>query len=251
MNPALPIISPVWPAPAHIHAVTTTRQGGVSQAPWDSFNLATHVGDQHTHVQQNREILSKALKLPAPPCWLEQTHGTHVVNAALSSHSPPDADASFSTEANTVCAVMTADCLPVLFTDMQGSCIAAAHAGWRGLANGVLEATLATMPADKQHIMAWLGPAIGPNAFEVGKEVVTAFCATHAEAREAFRENRPGHYLADIYRLAKIRLNACGVSQIHGGKHCTHIETERFYSYRRDGQTGRMASLIWMDPRTS
>ncbi len=239
------VVNVDWPAPESIRAHVTTRLGGVSAAPWDSLNLGMHVGDDPRHVAENRRRVAAALGLPAEPVWIDQVHGARVV-AAESALQPAKADASVARRPGVVCAVMTADCLPVLFCAEDGSEVAAAHAGWRGLAAGVLEATVGAMRAESDRIMAWLGPAIGPTAFEVGDEVREVFLAAHGEAAEAFSRNRPGHWLADIYRLARIRLAGAGVTRIFGGEHCTYTEGDLFYSYRRDGVTGRMASLIWM-----
>lgn len=233
-----------WPAPAHIHTLVTTRGGGVSPAPYHSLNLGKHVGDSDALVQQNRALVGQ--QLPAEPFWLNQTHSTIVVEAGPATTTPPEADASVTTQPDTVCCVMTADCLPVLFTNESGTVVAAAHAGWRGLCNGVLEATLARMGVAPGTIMAWMGPAIGPDAFEVGAEVRTAFIAKQAGAASAFIDIDDGKYLADIYQLARLRLQAQGVTQIYGGDFCTVIDREHFFSYRRDGITGRMGSMIWI-----
>ena len=239
------IITADWPAPANVHACVSTRGGGVSAAPWDSLNLGMHVGDDLRHVAENRRRVATALGLPAEPAWLDQVHGAQVVMAE-SVTSPVTADASVTRRPGVVCAVMTADCLPVLFCADDGGEVAAAHAGWRGLAAGVLEATADALRTPNERLMAWLGPAIGPDAFEVGNEVRERFVAAHAEAAAAFRPRRSGHWLADIYHLARIRLRGAGITRIFGGDHCTYTERELFYSYRRDGVTGRMASLIWM-----
>lgn len=237
------LLFPEWPAPAHVRAVQTTRRGGISPDPWDSFNLGDHVGDDPGRVAANRAELRGAL--PAEPRWLQQVHGVHTVDAAQAADRPT-ADASFARQVGTVCAVMTADCLPVLFCDRAGTVVAAAHAGWRGLQAGVLEATIAAMAVPAGEILAWLGPAIGPAAFEVGDEVRAAFVANDPDAAEAFKPHAPGKWLADIYRLARQRLLAAGVASISGGNWCTVSDPERFFSYRRDGVTGRMASLIWL-----
>ena len=239
------MIVPGWPAAANVQAVTTTRAGGVSGPPYTSFNLADHVGDVPGAVAENRALLARSLQLPDLPRWLKQVHGNCAVNAAACSPGAV-ADASFSLQPGVVCAVLTADCLPVLLCDRQGTRVAAAHAGWRGLAGGVLEATVAALDSAPGQLMAWFGPAIGPQRFEVGDEVRNAFIGQHAEAREAFVPRPNGRWLADLYRLAQIRLNAAGVGAIFGGGLCTYIDEERFYSYRRDGVTGRMASLIWL-----
>jgi len=238
------MIYPQWPAPAHVKAVTTTREGGVSAPPYDSLNLADHVGDLPAAVARNRLTLAQQLGLPRQPVWLQQVHGDRVVDAACS-ESCPAADASFSRVRDVVCAVLTADCLPVLFCDRAGSRVAAAHAGWRGLAGGVLERTVAALDAAPDDLLAWLGPAIGPQVFEVGDEVREAFVGQHADAEQAFSRQANGRWLADIYLLGRIRLLAMGVTAIYGGGLCTYSDRDRFYSYRRDPVTGRMASLIW------
>lgn len=239
-------LSANWAAPARVRTLVTTRSGGESQAPWASFNLAMHVGDDALAVAHNREALRA--HLPAEPAWLNQVHGVHVVDAGKLGGTVPDADASVAHGAGAVCVVMTADCLPVLFCDKAGSVVGAAHAGWRGLADGVLEATVAAMGVPPGEILAWLGPAISPDAFEVGAEVRAHFVAHAAEAAAAFSDIGEGKYLADIYLLARQRLAEAGVTDVSGGEHCTVIERERFFSYRRDGVTGRMASLIWLEP---
>lgn len=234
-------LQPDWSAPDHIKAVSTTRLGGCSQPPWDSLNLAGHVGDNPAHVVANRQTVQQALNLPGEPHWLTQVHGV-----AVSVTGEAEADATYTETPAKVCAVMTADCLPVLFTDRQGYGVAAAHAGWRGLLAGVLENTVACFPQADQ-VMAWLGPAIGPQAFEVGDAVREQFIQCQAEAARAFVAGRPGHWYANIYQLARQRLQACGVMQISGGGLCTYADAARFFSYRRDRVTGRMASLVWMD----
>lgn len=232
-----------WPAPAAVRTSVTTRRGGVSQAPWDSCNLGTHVGDAPAAVAANRTAL--VAELGCSPAWLEQTHSVLAVPA------DPDqvmnADASWTPTPGIACTVMTADCLPVLFCDRAGSVVAAAHAGWRGLAGGVLESTITAMGAAPGDLLAWMGPAIGPTAFEVGAEVREAFVNHDPAAAGAFTPSaRSGHFLADIYHLARLRLEAAGVTKVYGGGLCTVSDKERFYSYRRDGQTGRFASLIWL-----
>lgn len=240
-------IIPDWPAPATVRACVTTRQGGVSQAPYTGFNLGDHVGDDASAVQQNRQQLRDLLRLPAEPVWLSQVHSAQVVDAASVRGAPPQADASYTIHETIVCAVLTADCLPVLFCDKSATQIAAAHAGWRGLAAGVLENTLASFNCRPNEVLAWMGPAIGPGAFEVGEEVVSAFVDVDAQASLAFTRRDASHWLADIYLLATQHLQRAGVTHIYGGGYCTFSEPERFYSYRRDQQTGRMASLIWFD----
>lgn len=238
------MILPDWPAPAPVRSLMTTRAGGVSAAPWASFNLGDHVGDDPVHVAANRARLRR--QLPAEPDWLRQVHSARVVELGRASVPVPEADAAFTREPGRVCAVLTADCLPVLFCDRAGSTVAAAHAGWRGLAGGVLEATVTAMQAPPADIIVWMGAAIGPQAFEVGDDVRDAFSAADPAAAAAFVAHAaPGKWLADIYALARIRLGRMGVTAIHGGGRCTFTESGHFYSYRRDGVTGRMASLIW------
>jgi len=238
------MILPDWPAPARVKCLMTTRTGGVSQAPWGSLNLGDHVGDDPVHVAANRARLRR--QLPAEPGWLRQVHSARVVE--LGGEPNPEADAALTRQPAQVCAVLTADCLPVLLCDRAGSVVAAAHAGWRGLADGVLEATVAAMQVPPGEILAWMGAAIGPQAFEVGDEVRQAFVAQHAEASDAFvPQAAPEKWLADIYRLARIHLKHAGVQAIYGGGRCTFNEADSFYSYRRDGVTGRTAALIWLE----
>jgi len=241
------LIKPDWPAPNNIHAFCTTRNSGVSEGVYDSLNLAMHVADTPSHVQANRKHLKSQLKLPTEPLWLNQVHGYNVVDASLEYMVAPEADASFCDKPDNVCLVMTADCLPVLISNRQGNKVAAAHAGWRGLANGVIEATIAVMEEEPRELLVWLGPAIGPQAFEVGEEVRDTFVNCLPSTANAFEQNRQGHYLADIYQLARLRLQNIGVNSIYGGDYCTYTDAGRFYSYRRDDTTGRQASLIWFD----
>ena len=290
-------IIPDWPAPACVKALQTTRQGGVSAAPYDNFNLGSHVGDAPLAVARNRMLLNTLL--PSEPVWLEQTHGSLVINADHAG-CQPQADACIARHRAAVCVVMTADCLPVLLCDQQGTVVGAVHAGWRGLCNGVIEATVLAMAVPPQRLMAWLGPAISQDAFEVGEEVRTAFVAAQPQAEAAFISGQRGKWLAmtrrcgasgagmaashplpqaagfaitsdlasavdspsrmasssisnvsrvwlaDIYALARLRLNALGITEIHGGDYCTYRERERFFSYRRDGVTGRMGTFIWL-----
>ena len=244
------MIRPDWPAPETVQALTTTRQGGVSTGNWASLNLADHVGDDPLVVQENRRYLHKVLELPAEPAWLQQVHSDNVVEAEAVSVDlqlePPKADASVVRAPGQVSVVLTADCLPALFCDRAGSCVAAAHAGWRGLAAGILERTIQTMGVDPGELLVWLGPAIGPQAFEVGDEVRRAFVEQHPQTAEAFTRSTRQRWLADLYQLARIRLSAAGVQAVYGGDHCTFTEADLFYSYRRDDVTGRMASLIWL-----
>ncbi len=248
MNPLEHCITPDWPAPTRVKALQTTRRGGVSIAPYDSFNLGNHVGDNPLAVARNRMLLNRLL--PSEPVWLEQVHGTLVADAdAASCH--PQADACIARHRGSVCAVMTADCLPVLLCDTQGSVVGAAHAGWKGLAAGVIEATVQAMNADPQNLMAWMGPAIGRDAFEVGEEVRATFTGSDPQAASAFSPAplrvEGKKWLADIYALARLRLNALGIMQIYGGGYCTYREREKFFSYRRDGATGRMGTFIWLE----
>lgn len=238
-------IKPDWPLPSHVHAAVTLRTGGVSTGGYASLNPAAHVSDDPAHVQTNRQIIRDMLQLPAEPVWLQQVHGVRVVNADESTRQET-ADASFTDQAGIVCAVLTADCLPLLFCGDQGNVIAAAHAGWRGLQAGIVARTLEAMNC--RDVTVWLGPAIGPEHFEVGEEVREAFVSGNSKTASAFRATEPGKWLADIYRLARIELAKLGVEQVFGGDLCTVAEPQRFYSYRRDGATtGRMASLIWRD----
>jgi YfiH family protein len=237
-------IVPDWPAPANVRALQTLRSGGVSPLPWSSLNLGDHVGDDALHVAENRGRVRSCL--PREPAWLRQVHGTVAVNAAKCPESP-EADAAWTGESGVVCAVMTADCLPVLFCDQAGSVVAAAHAGWRGLQAGVLEETVRCMNVPPEQLMAWLGPAIGPARFEVGGEVREAFVEADVCADNAFIPAANGKWLADLYQLARLRLIRAGVEQVYGGGWCTVDDEKRFFSYRRDGVTGRMASLIWLD----
>ena len=236
-------IIPDWPAPPNISALQTTRQGGVSIAPYDSLNLGNHVGDNPLAVERNRILLNKLL--PTEPVWLEQIHGTLVADAERAS-CQPQADACIARHRAAVCAVMTADCLPVLLCDARGGVVAAAHAGWRGLCDGVIESTVLAMGVAPQSLMAWLGPAISQENFEVGEEVRAAFVAIQPQAVSAFIVGQPGKWFADIYALARLRLNALGVTQIYGGDRCTYRERGQFFSYRRDGATGRMGTFIWL-----
>jgi polyphenol oxidase len=239
------ILYPNWPAPSSVRAAFTLRQpGGLSAGPYHSFNLALHVGDDPNRVAANRAALAQQLALPSAPLWLEQVHGARAVSFA-EARQDARADGIYSNTAGEVCAVMTADCLPVLFCRRDGQAVAAAHAGWRGLAAGILEATAARLGAGE--ILAWLGPAIGASAFEVGEEVRAVFCAHDSTAVAAFTPARPGHYWCDIYLLARQRLRRVGINAIYGGDLCTFSDAQRFYSYRRDGVCGRMAALIWRD----
>lgn len=239
-------ITPDWPAPAAVRAVTTTRQAGVSQGPYASMNPADHVGDEPAAVAANRVRLKHRLNLPAAPAWLQQVHGNQVVDA-VDSAIPLRADGAFTGKAGVVCAVLTADCLPLLLCDGAGERVAAVHAGWRGLAAGVVEQGVAAMQVPGGELLAWLGPAIGGAAYVVGDEVRAAFNNPHAAA--AFTPAAGGGWHADLYALARQRLAVCGVTAVYGADFCTFRDSERFYSYRRDGVTGRMASLIWLQDK--
>ena len=240
-----------WPAPANIRALTTLRTGpGVSPAPFDQFNLGLRCGDDPANAQENRRRLREALALPSEPQWLNQVHGTDVV--LLPPHAgegwdggEAGADASVTSIPSVVLAILTADCLPVLFCKDDGSEIAAAHAGWRGLSAGVLETTVAAMQSAPDRLLAWLGPAAGPDAYEISDEVRDAFMSHDVSSEMAFSPTRPGHWHVDLYALARQRLLAVGVERIYGGGLCTISNPARFYSHRRDARTGRMASLIW------
>lgn len=236
------LIVPDWPAPMNVRAIQTTRFGGISAAPYDSLNLGDHVDDSAQHVAHNRQLLSPLV--PTEPVWMRQVHGTRVLDAATS-RCVESADASYTNKTNVVCVTMTADCLPVLLCDQQGSVVAAVHAGWRSLCDGVIEATVKAMHTDSQQLIAWLGPAIGPDAFEVGEEVRMQFIKRDPQAECAFKTHG-NRILGDLYTIAKQRLNRLGVTQIYGGGLCTYTDAARFFSYRRDGETGRMATLIWL-----
>lgn len=239
------VVAADWPAPPQIHALQTTRLGGVSRGAYDSLNLGSNTSDDPVAVHANRQRLREALKLPSEPLWLRQVHGITVVDASHRSVEAPAADASETTASNLVCAVLTADCLPVLLCADDGGWIGAAHAGWRGLAAGVLEATVARSGLPPSRLLAWFGTAIGPAHFEVGPEVRAAFVAAQAEAATAFRAGRDDRWHADLYALARLRLQRAGVQRIHGGGLCSYADAARFYSFRRAADTGRMATLIW------
>lgn len=234
-----------WPAPDNVVGGTTLRGGGVSGADFASLNLADHVGDDSASVAENRRRFRIEYSLPSEPVWLRQVHGTRV---ALGGTAPslPEADGIVATEADVVCAVLTADCLPVLLTTSDGSAVAAAHAGWRGLSAGILEKTVSAMNATPERILAWLGPAISQPAFEVGDEVREQFVNRFDSAGACFSENGGGRWQADLYGLARLSLAAAGVRATYGGNFCTYTEAERFYSARREAPCGRMATLIWL-----
>ncbi len=239
-------ILPTWPAPSSVCAYVSTRIGGVSGAPYDALNLGLHVQDDPVAVDQNRRLFASYIDMPDSAIWLNQVHGTEVVTLPCE-YLPAAADAAMTRDVNQVCVVLTADCLPVFFCDQAGTQVAVAHAGWRGLCAGVLESTLAKFD-DKSKVMVWLGPAIGPDAFEVGDEVKEAFVSVLSEAKEAFKPSgESGKWLGNLYMLAAQRLKKAGVEHIYGGDYCTFRDVERFYSYRRETVTGRMASVIWLD----
>lgn len=250
MNSEPALIHPEWSAPSAIAACCTTREGGVSHTPWNSLNLGDHVGDLLENVNQNRALLAKKAGFQNENlAWLRQVHGTDVAEVTSRNvGNCPAADASFTREPGLVCAILTADCLPVIMCDRAGTVVGAAHAGWRSLCGGVLENLISRMNVPAHELIAWMGPAIGPEQFEVGPEVRDAFVAYSPSAKRAFTRERarPGHFMADIFELARQRLAAAGVQAFDGGGLCTHTDERRFYSYRRDGQTGRMATLVWI-----
>jgi YfiH family protein len=242
-------ITPDWPAPPQVKAAATLRTGGVSEGAFASLNLGTHVGDDPAAVAQNRGMLKSALGLSVEPTWLNQVHGINVVAAGATSETlvPPTADAAFAIGAGAVCVVMTADCLPVLFCDRAGTRVAAAHAGWRGLAGGVLGATIKALKTDPSQLMAWLGPAIEQDAFEVGEEVREQFIKLGPENAAAFRRNVHDRWQADLYQLACNELARLGIPSVHGGGFECFADSKRFFSYRRENRTGRMATFVWLD----
>lgn len=237
-------IVPDWDAPPAVRALVTTRTGGVSRGAFATLNLATHVGDDRDAVARNRERLRA--HLPADPVWLEQVHGTAVVDAE-SAPALPRADGAVARAPHRICAVLTADCVPVLLAHRDGAAVGIAHAGWRGLVAGVVEATLARMAVAPREVVAWLGPGIGPGAYEVGRDVYDAFRARAAGLAAAFAPRGAGRYGADLYAAARHLLAAAGVQRVYGGGLCTHADAARFFSYRREHATGRFASLIWID----
>jgi YfiH family protein len=246
---SLPLLLPDWPAPANVRAVCTLRAGGVSAAPYASLNLATHVGDDARAVAANRRLLLRELALPREPLWLTQIHGATVFDADRSQVAglPREADAAITRQAGSVLAVLVADCMPILLSRLDGSAVAVAHAGWRGLAGGVLEAAIEALGEKPARLLAWLGPAIGARHFEVGDEVRAAFTARDETAAAAFEANARGRWQCDLYGLATQRLRAAGVRAIHGERRCTYGERDNFFSFRREGVTGRIAALIWLE----
>ena len=246
MKPPHDWIVPDWPVSPRVKSLITTRNGGVSAGAYSSFNLGLRAGDDEAAVRANRQQLHRWL--PQEPKWLRQMHGARTVVADALAETP-EADASIAHNAGTVCAVMIADCLPVLLCDRAGSVVGVAHAGWRGLSAGVVENTVHELGVAPDELLAYLGPAIGPDAFEVGNEVRDAFLAADAAAMNAFKPYRESKWLADLFQLARQRLARCGVQRVFGGGPCTYSDPKRFYSYRRDKVTGRMAALIWLDTK--
>lgn len=247
-------VIPDWPAPARVQAVSTTRAGGVSRGAYASFNLGAHVGDDPRAVGENRLYLRAEMDLRREPHWLTQVHGARVVRLEDRTHTEsmddpwsfPTGDGAVTGASDHACVIMTADCLPVLLCDRAGTTIAAAHCGWRGLARGVLEATVAAMGTPPMEILAWLGPAIGPDVYQVGEEVRIALLKDHSEADQAFVPQSAGKWLCDLYLIASQRLRRIGIPHLYGGGFCTYSDRERFFSYRRDGECGRMVTLIWL-----
>jgi hypothetical protein len=239
------IVKPDWPAPPSIRACCTTRPGGFSLAPYDSLNVGLHVGDSAERVARNRARLREQLELPCEPCWINQTHGVHAVT--LGEEEERNADAAIAREPGRIAVIMTADCLPILMCNQQGSEVAAVHAGWRGLQGGVIQSTLAAMHSSPQQLIAWIGPGISQACFEVGDEVYSAFVGQDPAAARGFTANRPGHWLCDLGGLAESILCAAGVAGVTRSPHCSYLNAEMFFSYRREATTGRMASLIWIN----
>ena len=238
-------IVPDWPAPQRVRALSSTRLGGCSEGRYASLNLGAHVGDRPQAVTGNRRRLVAEAALPDEPVWLEQVHGTAVIRLTGALQSQPVADAAWTTQPGIVCCVMTADCLPILLCDAAGTRVGVAHAGWRGLAAGVIEATAAAMGG--ADLLAWLGPAISQAAYEVGEDVRTACIERDADAGQAFAANARGRWQADLGALARRRLARAGVGRVFGGEHCTYTDAERFFSHRREAPCGRMATLIWLE----
>ena len=238
-------VEPDWPAPPGIRVISTGRGGGVSRAQYASLNLGTHVGDAPDAVVENRTRLRTAVRLPSEPKWLAQVHGTTAVD--LDAAVTGTADAGYTRRPGVVCAILTADCLPVVFASESGDTLGAAHAGWRGLSSGILEATVQAMNVPPSRLFAWLGPSIGPDHFEVGGEVREAFLAKDRGAEAAFLANAHGRFMADLPELARRRLRNLGIERIYGGSDCTYANSARYFSHRRDGNTGRQVTLIWRE----
>lgn len=236
-------ITPKWSAPSRVKAVSTTRAGGVSKGVYASLNLGLHVGDNDTAVTHNREVLAQQLNLPTAPMWLNQTHGVNIVDSSIGPQLTPDADASYTNVANTVCAVMTADCMPLLLCNRAGTEVAAVHAGWRGMAAGIIEQAIARFECSPSDVYAWAGPCIGPQNFEIGHEVRDQL----GGSSDAYQGLGQGKLLANLYKLAGERLSALEIAEYSFEDTCTYADAERFFSYRRDGQCGRMATLIWIE----
>ncbi len=237
-------IKPNWPAPINVCAYVTTRTDGRSKPPYNSFNLAQHVGDNPIDVLANRKQLHDELNLPNEPIWLKQMHGNNVIRANQMMINT-EADASYTTSPDTICVILTADCLPILLCDRLGTKVAAIHAGWRSLSAGIIEKTVKTLNTSGSQLLAWLGPAISQQFYEVGKDVYDKFVQYSKESKKAFTQNNKSKWLTNIYTLAKQRLLSCSITNIYDNKLCTFSDEQRFFSYRRDGKTGRIASLIW------
>lgn len=242
-------IEPQWPAPAGVRVVSTLRSAGVSAAPYESLNLGDHVGDSAVAVAGNRQRLAAAAGLPSEPMWLTQVHGIEVadLDAVMGVKAPGSADAAFTRRRGRVCAILTADCMPVVLAADSGDLVGAVHAGWRGLAGGVIEAAVRALKVPPARLLAWLGPAIGPAHFEVGAEVRETLLKGDLGAAAAFAPNARGRFMADLAQLAHRRLAALGVDRIYGGGHCTFADADSYFSHRRDGVTGRQATLIWLE----
>jgi YfiH family protein len=239
-------LKPDWPAPSSVHALVTLRTGGFSTGPYASFNLAAHTEDNPETVSKNRALLRTYFKLPSEPVWLQQVHSNWMIEAGPDTGCA-EADGSWTSVMGKVCAVMTADCLPVLICNQKGTMVAAAHAGWRGLHKGIITNAVSVFNADPAELIVWLGPAIGPKAFEVGADVIRSFTAINPENASAFQPSDDQHWLCDLYALARLELAGLGVTAVFGGDQCTYTDEQRFYSYRRDNITGRMASIIWLE----
>jgi YfiH family protein len=243
---------PDWPVPRGVRALSTWRSGGASSGVYASLNLGSAVGDDDASVAENRRLLALAAGLPAEPCWLRQVHGCDVVDLDVSPATVPPApqpgqDAAITRKSGRVCAILTADCMPVLFASADGGSVGAAHAGWRGLAAGVLAATVAALKGDPLALMAWIGPCIGPDVYEVGPEVRAAMLAAMPDAEAAFRAGTGSRFMADLPLIARLQLQSLGLERIYGGTECTYRDPGRYFSYRRDGRTGRQATLIWRE----
>jgi len=251
-QPTPGFIRPRWPAPANVHALVTLRTGGYSSGPHASFNLAAHTEDDPEAVRKNRELLRVYFNLPSEPVWLQQVHSNRIIEAGTGTGTgtgagDAEADGSWTGAVGHVCAVMTADCLPVLICNQNGSRVAAVHAGWRGLLAGVITNAVRMLESDPAELLVWLGPAIGPQVFEVGAEVLQSFTESNSENVSAFKQTDDRHWLCDLYQLARVELSRLGVISVLGGDECTYTDERRFYSYRRDLITGRMASIIWLE----